>query len=256
MLVSDFQGVKIYRAVPADKQVRKDGTPRDPKRLGRVHFPVFTPDGKRLVGYMVTPPDVAGMIKQSDRFVAFDSFSVYEGVIVVADDKAAYDKAAAKRLGIDLDRCIIWVGMDVETASGERLGYCKDASYNPKTGAVQTYHLTQGAAASTLLGDVEMPASYVVGYREQTMVVADEASSLEVTGGVAAKAAEASVVIGDKVKKGAQTLDEKGSAAVDKGSRALGRQLGRTKGMFTAFKDEFKKASAPTPRKRGDRTKK
>ena len=81
------------------------------------------------------------------------------------------------------------------------------------------------------------------------MVVADEAASLEVSGGMAAKAAEASVVIGDKVKKGAQKFDEKGSAAVDKGSRALGKQLGKTRGMFSAFKDEFKKAAGPAPKK-------
>ena len=59
----------------------------------------------------------------------------------------------------------------------------------------------------------------------------------------AAKAAEASVVVGDKVKKGAKVLDDKGSVAVDKGSRALGKQLGKTRGMFKAFKDEYQKAS-------------
>ena len=48
---------------------------------------------------------------------------------------------------------------------------------------------------------------------------------------------------GDKVKKGAKVLDDKGSVAVDKGSRALGKQLGKTRGMFKAFKDEYQKAS-------------
>ena len=33
------------------------------------------------------------------------------------------------------------------------------------------------------------------------------------------------------------------SVAVDKGSRALGKQLGKTRGMFKAFKDEYQKAS-------------
>ena len=59
----------------------------------------------------------------------------------------------------------------------------------------------------------------------------------------AAKAAEASVVVGDKVKKGAKVLDDKGSVAVDKGSRALGKQHSKTRGMFKAFKDEYQKAS-------------
>ena len=41
----------------------------------------------------------------------------------------------------------------------------------------------------------------------------------------------------------AKVLDDKGSVAVDKGSRALGKQLGKTRGMFKAFKDEYQKAS-------------
>ena len=61
-----FPGLKIYRIPAEAKRTRKDGTPRDPKKIGKIHFPVFTPDGTRVVGFMVSPPDVAGMIKQSD----------------------------------------------------------------------------------------------------------------------------------------------------------------------------------------------
>lgn len=250
MLARDFQGQKIYRALPEDKRTNKDGTPRDPKRLGRIHFPVFTPSGDRLVGFMVTPPEVAAMVKLPDRFVAFDAISVYEGVLVVADRKDAYDQGAARRLNINLDTCLIWTGMDVITTSGTKLGYCADTSFNPKTGAVEYFSLTRGATASALLGDVQMPASYLRGYRDGFMVVDDAAASLENVGGAAAKAAEVSVVVGDKVKRGAKVIDDKGSVAVEKGSRALGRQLGKTRGMFTAFKDEFKKAAGPAPKKR------
>ena len=246
MLVGDFQGLKVYRALPEDKRTRKDGTPRDPRKLGKIHLPVFTSDGRKMIGFMVSPPDVAGMIKQPDRFVAFDALSWYEGLLVVADDKASYDKAAAKRLGVDLDACIVWYGMDVVTVGGKALGYCSNASFNPKTRVVTSFSVTANAAASALLGVVEMPASMVRGYRDGAMVVANEAAELDVSGGAAARAAEATVVIGDKVKKGVQKLDERGSVAVEKGTRAVGKQLGRTKGMFKAFKDEFKKASAPS----------
>ena len=104
MRTQDFQGLKIYRIPAEAKRTRKDGTPRDPKKIGKIHFPVFTPDGTRVVGFMVSPPDVAGMIKQSDRFVARDVVRVYEGVLAVPDAKDSFDAAAAKRLGIDLER--------------------------------------------------------------------------------------------------------------------------------------------------------
>lgn len=246
MRTKDFQGVKIYRIPSEGKRTRKDGTPREPKRLGRIHFPVFTVDGRCVVGFMVSLPDVVGMIKQPDRFVARDAVRVYEGVIAVDDRRESFDAAAAKRLGIDLDSCIIWTGMDVVTTSGTKLGYCSDAEFNAKTGAVTSFTLTGGATAAALLGTVEMPASYLMTYRDGAMIVDDAAASLELSGGVAAKAGEVTAKAGAKVKQGAKVLDDKGSVAVVKGTRALGRQLGKTRGMFSAFKDEFKKASAPS----------
>ena len=107
---------------------QKDGTPRSPKKLGKIHFPVFTPGGTRVVGFMVRQSDIAGMIERPDRFVALDAIGVYEGAIAVDDVKGTYDTAAAKRLDINLDDCIIWVGMDVRTESGDVVGYCSDVS--------------------------------------------------------------------------------------------------------------------------------
>ena len=97
------------------------------------------------------------------------------------------------------------------------------------------------------------------GYRDGAMIVEDAAANLEFSGGAAAKAAEASVKVAARAsevtakakvqaKKGAAVIDEKGSKALDKGSRALGKQLGKTKGMFGAFVSEYKKA-AGTPAK-------
>ncbi|MBE6468804.1 MAG: PRC-barrel domain containing protein [Coriobacteriaceae bacterium] len=250
MRVGDFQGTKVYRELPEQKRTRKDGTERGPKKLGKIHFPVFAPDGRRLVGFMVSPPDVLGMIKQPDRFVAFDALSVVEDRLVAPDRKDAYDAAAAKRLGVKLDDCLIWTGMDVVTASGEAMGYCADADCHPRTGAVITFSVTASSAASTLLGNVEVPVALLRGYRSGAMVVADEAQQIGYSGGAAAKAAEASVRVSTEVKKGAKVLDEHGSRAVDKGSRALGRQLGRAKGMFGAFADEYKKASGSSGAKK------
>ena len=250
MRVGDFQGTKVYRELPEQKRQRRDGSERGPKRMGKVHFPVFSPDGRRLVGFMVSPPDVLGMIKQPDRFVAYDAIRVADGRLVSPDRKGAYDAPAAKRLGLSLDECLIWTGMDVVTASGASMGYCADADCNPKTGDVRTFSVTASSAASTLLGNVEVPVSLLKGYRAGTMVVADEARAIGYSGGAAAKAAEASVRVGTEVKKGAKALDEHGSWAGDAGSRALGRQLGRAKGMLGAFADEYKKASGSSKPKK------
>ena len=139
MLAGDFAGMKLYKLPAQDKKLKKDGTPRDPKKIGKFHCPVFTPDGTQVVGFMLKMPDIAGMIKQPDRFVAYDAIAAGAEEIVVKEDRAAFDTAAAKRLGIDLDTCLIWTGMDVRTVSGERVGYCADADFNLRTGKVNAF---------------------------------------------------------------------------------------------------------------------
>lgn len=243
MRVEEFRGLKLYKALPKNKQTKKDGTPRDPHKLGRLHSAVFSPDGRRVVGFMLSLPDIAGMIKQDDRFVAFDSFKVYQDVITVQDSRESYDETAAKRLGVDLDSCIIWTGMDVVTESGQNVGYCADADFSLKTGLVSTFILNEGGASNALVGHREVPVKDLVGYRDGAMVVRNEVADFEFSGGAAAKAAEATVKVKAGVKKGAAALDEHGSRALDKGSKALGRQLGKTKGMFGNFAAEFKKAA-------------
>ena len=209
MRAGDFVGAKIYRKPTEDKRTKKDGTPRSPKKLGKIHFPVFTPGGTRVVGFMVRQSDIAGMIERPDRFVALDAIGVYEGAIAVDDVKDTYDAAAAKRLDINLDDCIIWVGMDVRTESGDVVGYCSDVEFKPRSGIVQAFYVTAGAASSVLVGDTQVPPTMLRGYADGAMIVSDEVKSLGYSGGAAAKAAEASVVVGDKVKKGAKVLDDK-----------------------------------------------
>ena len=256
MLVSDLQGKRVYRERPEDKRERKDGTERGPRKFGKIHYAVFTPQGDRVVGFMMYLPDIAGMIKQEDCFIALDAVKPYEGGLLVPDDSACFDRAAEKRLGLDLDSCIIFTGMDVCTKSGEKIGYCTDAAFNERTGVVTSYAITEGAASDALVGHRDIPAGYVLGYQSGFMVVEDDAADLEFSGGAAAKAAEVSVKVSagakkgaEAAKKGAQVLDDKGSKAVDKGSRALGRQLGKTKGMFSSFVTEYKKAAGDPPKK-------
>lgn len=254
MLASSFLGAKLYQLPTEDKRVKKDGTPRDPKKLGKIHQPVFSQKGTQVVGFMLRLPDIAGMVKQPDRFIARDAVGVSGDYLVVKNPKTAFDQQAAKRLGIDLDTCIIWTGMDVVTTSGKAVGYCADAEFSIRTGEVVHFVLTEGGTSNALVGHREMPVAWLRGYRDGAMIVSDEVLDLEFSGGAAAKAAEASVQVAAKAaevsakakvqaKKGAAALDEHGSKALDKGSRALGKQLGKTKGMFGSFMSEYKKAS-------------
>lgn len=211
-------------------------------RMGKVHNTVFAPDGRRVVGFLVSRPDLAGMVKRPDVFLALDSIAPCDGGVRVTGGDASYDDEAWQRLGLDWDRCIIWVGMDAKTTDGKVLGYVNDASFNTKTGVVETFMVGDGGVAQSLVGSVQIPAEMLRGYEKGFMLVAPEAAGMALSGGVAAKAGEGYAKAKYEGKKAAEKAGRAAGQAVDKGSKALGKQLGRTKGMFSSFVDEFKKA--------------
>ena len=185
----------------------------------KIHMAVFAPNGRQLVGFLVARPDVAGMVKREDAFLAWDSFEPCERGIVVTRPDDGLDDAARKRLGLDWDKCIMWAGMDARTRSGKVLGYVNDVEFDLKTGRAKTFYIGDGGMARALVGSFEIPAEMVIGYSaaDQFMVVSDDAENLAVDGGVAAKAGEAWASA--KVK-GAEVGHKAGAAAseaVDKG---------------------------------------
>lgn len=250
------------------------------KSLGKVRRFVFHPTERRLIGVLVKRPDAALMFHRKDLFVALDGFTLDDGCILVHDDASATDKGALKALGVDWDRCVLWVGMPLMTQSGDFLGYADTVTFDAATGDVLGVATENGAASDVILGKREIPASMIKGFRlGQGMAVAadgecdpdgeaalgailvsDEALAIDIDGGVASAAGKATAVVADKAKKGAakaktvakeQALKAKPAMdkaarktgeVVEEGAYALGRQLGRTSGMFAAFKEEYRKA--------------
>lgn len=213
------------------------------ERVGKVHMAVFAPNGKSVVGFTVKRPDIAGMVKRSDLFVAWDSLAPVDGGWRVTKADESFDDKARARLGIDWDRCIMWSGMDCKTSAGKVLGYVGDATFDEKNGRVIDFLVGDGGMAESLVGSVRIPVEMLVGYERGWMIVTPEAASQELTGGLAAKAGEGYARAKASGSQAAAKAGEAAGKAVDKGSRALGRQLGKTKNMFGSFMEEFKKAS-------------
>lgn len=230
--IDSYQGVKVFLAKKARKDKKNPDAPAEKlSKLGKIHMAVFAPNGRQLVGFMVVRPDVAGMVKREDAFLAWDSFEPCERGVKVTRPEDGLDDAARKRLGLDWDKCIMWAGMDARTRSGKVMGYVNDVEFDAKTGRAKTFFVGDGGASRMLVGSFEIPAEMVIGYspKDQFMVVSDEAEKLAVDGGAAAKAGEAWASA--KVK-GAEMGHKAGAAAseaVDKGSFALGRALGKAK---------------------------
>ena len=197
------------------------------KKIGKVRRFVFHPSEKRVVGFTVKRPDAALMFHRKDLFVALDGFDIDDdNRIIVHDDPTATDKGARKALDLDWDKCVIWVGMPVMTASGDFIGYIDVVTFDRESGAIVRVSTENGAANDALLGKRIIPASYIKGFRrgqgialapmgeyngedpdEATetgaILVADRTLELPIEGGAAAAAGKATAVVTDKAKKGA-----------------------------------------------------
>lgn len=277
MNTKDLSNKKVWTSRP---------TKNDPdavKKVGRIHAFVFHPSRPQMVGFLVKRPDVALMFRRDDMFVAYNGFELLDDgngheVIVVREEPQAQGRGATKALGINLDNCVIWMGLPAMTPKGQSLGMIENVEFDPATGMVKSVEVSQGATANTLLGRRVIPGNLMRGFKRGMgaklfltdddadpeslgAVIVDEAAlGIPVEGGVAEKAGAATAVAADKakttykkvVRKAAEVAPKAKEAtkqataaagdAVQKGVYATGRQIARTEGMFGRFKDEFTKA--------------
>ncbi len=263
--VSQLMGIYVFEPKRGFSGDLCKASNKDLTVLGQVHQVVFDPKGLGVVGMLVRKPDVGGMIKRRDAFLALDSIVANDFGLVATRGADSLDEQAIERLGLDWDACILWTGMDAKTSDGKELGWVSDVEFSPKTGRVRAFYVSDGSVAKSLVGNVVIPGDMLIGYKDGYMVVQPGAAGLSLDGGLAAKAgvgyaraklggkqvaAKAGKAAGDAVEKGAYGLGRmigkaKKSVKTDKKSaaKAVGTQLGRTKGMFGSFVDEFKKAS-------------
>lgn len=244
------------------------------KTVGKVKCFVFHPQRKTCVGFLVKRPDAALMFHRKDIFVALDGWDFEDGRIVIrTEDSAATDDSACKRLGIDVDSCVIWQGMPIITQGGEEMGYVEDVQFKRSSGKVVSIAPHKGATSKALVGTLTIAADYVHGFTlgigteltvadgeegrsaRGAIVVSDEAMNIDTEGGLAEKAGQGSVIAVERARqvkeKAKPQIDAAAKATgkvMNKGVYAAGRQLGRTKGMFSAFKDEYDKAVADEQR--------
>lgn len=244
----------------------KNGT----KRIGKIRRFVFAPGQRRCVGFIVKRPDFLWMFHRKDMFVSIEGYDLEDGRVVVRNEPGATDRAACKALGINWDECVLWVGLPVMCEDGTAFGTVGDVTFNRYTGVVESFETDGGATANALLGKRVVPAEYIMGFRRgmgvaisQTsqagqeteevelgaILVSDEVKNLTAEGGVAEAAGKATAVAVDKVQT---TVDaakpvvskaaKKTGEVVNKGAYATGKQIARSKGMFSEFKEEYDKA--------------
>ena len=259
--------------------VRVVGGKNGTKRIGKVRRFVFHPKEKRCVGFIVKRPDLLWMFRRKDKFVSIEGYDLVDGRIAIRDVPEATDRAACKALGVDWDSCVLWVGLPVMTEDGSAFGTVGNVTFNRITGTVDSFDTDSGATANALLGKRTVPADLITGFRRGmgvalaqvgsegvavenpdlgAILVSNEVKALAPEGGAAEKAGQVTAVAVDKVQ---QTVDKAKPVvsnaakvtgeAVNKGAYATGRQIAKSKTMFSDFKEEYDKARGPKPTKGG-----
>lgn len=243
LYMGELVGRRVFKLLPENKRIKKDGTPRRAPRYGKVHQAVFSPDGLMLVGFTVSRPDMVGVVKREDEFITLADFAIEEDGLHLVDSPRAASASALAKLGIDWENCIIWNDMDVRTVSGKVLGRVADVRFDSETGRVSFIRVSGGGLSDQLVGVIELPSGLLVGYEHGFMVVEDRVEDLGFTGGLAGKAGEMKAKASEKMAEVGEKAAEVGQAGVEGAARFLGRQYARTKGMFSNFKKEFDDAS-------------
>ena len=260
--------------------VRVVGGKNGAKRIGKVRSFVFHPKEKRCVGFIVKRPDLLWMFRRKDKFVSIKGYDFEDGRVVIRDVPEATDRAACKSLGVNWDDCVLWVGLPVMTEDGQNFGMVGSVAFDRETGAVDSLETNSGATANALLGRRTVPASLIAGFKRGmgvalsqasgagegdavelgAILVADEAKDLPVEGGMAEKAGKATAVAMDKahaavdkVKPVVSETAGKAGEAINKGAYATGKQISKTKTMFSDFKSEYDKARGPKPQQKAAR---
>lgn len=227
--VSELTGLRVL--LHKKTKTAKDGTVTDKYlKVGKVHNAVFSPDGARVVGFMIKRPDVAGMIKREDAFLAWDSYErMDEKTLLVSRPDDGMDAAAIKRLRLNWDACIMWAGMDARTVAGKPLGYVSDAEFDEKTGVVSRFLTADGGMARALIGSFVITPDMVRGYADGCMVIDPGDATPQLDGGLAGAAGEGYARAKAKGAEVGKKVGAVAGQAVDKGSFALGRALGKAK---------------------------
>lgn len=243
LTTKEVRSVKVCHGFKPGKELDKNGVPRRRRKIGKVSKTVFSPDGMKVVGFIVRRPDLLWMIKRADKFLALDAMDVQDGVIVATMGSKSWDDEARKRLDLDWDRCIIWEGMEVKTTTGVEIGRVDELSFDERTGDLNSLFLDDGATSRALLGSIEIPSELMVGYKKGILIVKPEARDLLPAGGLAAKAGEASAVVTAKTAQTQKAATEATAKAIEAGTVGVGKGVGRIKKSFTGAVDGFKKES-------------
>jgi len=242
-----------------------------PHKIGKVHDFVFFPNEKRVAGFITKQRDLLLMIKRKGHFVSIKGYYLYEGIAIVRPEKGSTGTAAYKLLDLYPDDCVEWLGLPVVTEDERSVGVVSNVCFVDQSGEVKSIEVSPGALGKLTQGTRSIPTNLIKGYRQAgsttlalegqvssagtnyktAIVVSNEALDIGVDNekALVSKAGKMASAVANNAGVDTAAVSEKAKVAakvtgnlVSSGAAATTKQLKKTKGMFSAFKDEYNKA--------------
>lgn len=163
-------------------------TGRKDKLFGRIANVLFAPAEPRVVGYEVQPPSLGYVIERKPRYLTLQALER------TADGMALRQEHARTSPGCSWDESVVWRYMPVVSESGKALGFVRDAEFDETDGALGRMWLSYGTADDMAVGGRTIPASSVLRFNGEAVVVANEAAKARVSGGSAQTAGRGAAV--------------------------------------------------------------
>lgn len=202
------------------------------KKYGRVRNVIFHPSKPQAVAITVKRPDLLWMFKRKDRFAALDKISLTESgdILLELSDDEAWDNGACKRLGIDMDRCIIWDNMNVRNLEGADLGAISNIVLNDEL-KIESIDVSSGDINRALLGSADIVVDRLRGYDPDAQAIVADVKPEEVTvnGGVAAKAGEAWAKGAHKMTENQEAISDRAAQNIEDTAFAAGEAIASVK---------------------------
>lgn len=252
---------------------------RLPRNFGRIDTAVFFPNEKRVAGFVTTRSTFLILFRRKSHFISINGYYVSDDKVFIRPKKGALDYAAYKALGLYPEEFVYWIDLPVITEDGQDVGIISDVTFVHETGEVTSIEVSPGAmskflktartipadmiriygedasdASSLVAGKEDSAGEGTVEYPPYAIIVPNEALDIETKNAVASKASETVSQLASDAGVDTAAVSEKAKSAAEvagalatAGAVATGKQLKKTKGMFSAFKEEYNKARHGEP---------
>jgi uncharacterized protein YrrD len=161
----------------------------DGRPLGRVNAVLFHPSRPQVVGIEVDPGPLWHLFERRKRYAELASVSLEEAGVRLAAARLPRDEVGERSLGFSWHDTVVWKGMPVRSAAGERVGVVHDVEFDAASGEVASVVISTGIVGDAAIGRLEVDGPLVRGFDGSAVVVEQGYADLEASGGVAKHAA-------------------------------------------------------------------